>query len=256
MNARFAGLAALFLVPESGVREATKAEPEPAAASALRWHPPVADSWPPATAAGTAPDHGGRAVESRPSARGRPEGAHAAVVGIGAEAVAVGAALAGELRCRNRARVALLLVFDPVRETPAPLPAWPSTRALGASLGEGHAGAPRGRLVVVQLPSEPRAAVAAADRLAREAEVPTVLVVGGPRASAFDDLLARRDVLVVVESDGLAGSLAELATAELSHLNPHVVAQRPIGGIPRRLLARLGLGRARSLGARLDAALR
>lgn len=255
MNRPFARVAALFIVPHTEETEEGKPANGPApAAPPLQWYPPVAGAWHATTAAGTADHHEGPAVDARSSAE-RTGVVHAAVLGAGAEAVALGAALAGELRFRNRALAALLLVFDPVRQPPTPLPAWPGARTVCASLGESDAGAPRGRLVGVQLPSEPLAAVAAADRLARDVRVPTVLVLGGARASAFDDLLSRRDVLVVVESDGVAGSLAELATAELSRLNPHVVVQRPIAGTFWRLLARSGLGRARFLGARLDVAL-
>ena len=108
--------------------------------------------------------------------------------------------------------------------------------------------------VLLQLPGEPEAAASVAAELSAAAGVPTVLALCGPRSPAFDGLLRSRDVIIVSEAADLPGGLAELAARELRRLNRHVLVESGHGGGARRLLACVGLGRARSLGARLDSA--
>ena len=216
----------------------------------LEWRPPVEGKWPsPYASDASADDQVGAAGFPSPGDGDMP--AAVAVVGAGAEAVALAGALAGELRLRSRARTALLLVWAPAASSPAPTPAWPAARNLAATLAEGHDVAARGRLVHIQLPHDVTAAVAAANRLTTGARFPTVLVLGGPRSEAFDDLLSSRDVLVVLQPAGFPGSLTELAAQQLRRLNDRVEVERPIAGSVRRMLASSGMGRARSLGARL-----
>lgn len=256
MSRWFAQVAALFVAPaiDAPTAKPPLGESEPPA-HPTQWQPPVEATWDQPSEVGIPADDEGPA-ETRSTAVRPPGPVDAAVVGAGPDAVTLGATLAAELRCRNRARAALLLIWDPGGAAPAPMPAWAGARGLAATLGESHVCAARGRLVALQLPHEPLAAAATADSLAGDARVPAVLVLGGPRASAFHDLLGRLDILVVLEADGSPGSLTELAAAELRRLNPHVVVQSPLGGVGRRLLALSGLGRARSLGARLDEAVR
>lgn len=231
---------ALFVAPEAGAAsrcppvapESNRRAPE------RHWRPPV-------------PGDGSAALASGASAAGRTGASSgAAVLGRGTDALALAAALAGELRVRDRARAALLLVWNPPCTPPAPLPAWPGARDLAAALADGHPVAPRGRLVSLQLPPDPATAAAAATALAGRAGVPTVLVLSGPRSSDFDDLLASRDLLVVVEPAGSASALGSLAAAELRRLNRRVLVASPLAGRGRRLLASAGLGRARHLAAR------
>ena len=254
MSGLLTRVGALFLAPDhdavslarpSTVGEATEGPP------GVRWQPPVEAEWRPASPADAPAD--GQAIADGPHRFGQGrEPVDAVVLGAGADALALAAALAGELRVRRRARAALLLVWDAMSDTPAPMPASRGARNLASSLGERHDVVARGRLVQLQLPHEPSAAVAAADRLARTVDVPTVLVLAGPRASAFDDLLAGGELVVVLESESLPAPVAVMAAAQLRCLNRRVVVERPIGGVGRRLLALSGLARARFLGSRLD----
>jgi hypothetical protein len=258
-------VAALFVAPEAEATPVAPVAGDPKArlaplvageADARRvpvvvWEPPSGSRWLPASsAAGPAED--GATRDEPDAVSGRQPPVDAAVLAAGTDAMAVGAALAGELRARGRHRTALVLVWDPRREAPNPTPAWPCARNLAAELAVDQVVAPRGRIVLVQLPHEPEAAAIAASRLSREASVPTVMVVAGPRTSVLNELLSTCDVLVVLESAGLPGYVAELATAELRLLNPRVLVERPLGGAARRLLAHAGVSRARRLRARME----
>ena len=189
-------------------------------------------------------------VASPSSGRGDTE-IDAAVIAPGSDAVTFGSALAGELRARSRSRTALLLVWDPAAATPPATPAWRAARRLAAALSGSHDVAARGRLVRLQLPHDATAAAAAATRLTGSARVPTVVVLGGPRSAAFDGLLSSLDLLVVLRSAECPSSLTDLAVAQLRQVNDRIEVERPIVGSARRALAACGLGRARSLGARL-----
>lgn len=254
MKGLLAEAAALFVVPA-----ATTAPTRPAAAEdgrhpvRLEWQPPVLADGSPTAAVESPIGSGGPDLDaSRPDRGGAAASIGAVVIGGGSDALALGAALAGELRLRQRARTALLLIWDPAREAPVPLPGWPAARRLAGELGDDADVAARGRLVAVRLPAEASAAAGAAQRLTRSAGVPTVLVLGGARSSDFDVLLAERDLLVVLQGDDLPPSLARLAADELRDLNPHVLVERPIGGGMRRVLALAGLTRARRLRVAID----
>ena len=249
---------------EAGPVPLLEGEAEPGPATPIAWAPPVADGSLPAPATHVfAGDRSpGAPAGERPTRDtprtvvGRRPPVGAALLGGGADAVAAGAALAGELRARGGRRAALVLVWDPMRQAPDPMPAWPAARNLATTLGAGHVVAARGCIVQVQLPREPEAAAAVAERLSAEKGLATVLVVAGPRTAALDDLLSARDVLVVLDSAGLSGRVAELATAELRRLNARVLVEAPIGGGLRKWAAVAGLGRSRRLGARIEEILR
>lgn len=252
MSGLLANAAALFVVPASTT--APICHPAPASAveaDALAWQPPVAREWP----STWAPDMpaGGDAADVSPADSRVTEPAGAVVIGGGSDALVLGAALAGELRRRERARAALLLVWDPDGGKATPLPACPAARRLAAVLGDDADVAARGQLAELRLPVEASAAAEAAQRLTRRVDVPTVLVLCGPRSPNFDALLTERDLLVVLQPDGLPASLAGLAADELRALNRRVLVEGPIGGVGRRLAALCGLGRARRLGGRLEA---
>lgn len=255
MSRLLAQVARLFVVPDAPAARAQVAGEGRAGLTPLvAWQPPGGSESPPAPAlVQTVEDGATRREPDR--AVGLRQPAAAAVIGSGADAVVMGAALAAELRARGRYRSAVVLLWDPQRDGQHPLPAWPGPRRLAETLAGCDPVAPRGRIVQVQLSHDAEPAAAAAVSLVRTVDVPTVVVVAGPRTSVFDQLLATRDVLVVLESAGLASYIAELATAELRRLNPRVLVEVPIGGGGRRVLARAGVSRARGLGSRIEESL-
>lgn len=261
MSDRLAQLAALFIAPPTSATRiaAGDAAERPYGPPVIEWRPPVDVPRSPASppAVPVTPSTGAmheRSEGAAPAPPAQRPDRTAAVMGVGPDTLGLAAGLAGELRVRSGARTALLLAWSPARPAPAPLPAWPATRRLAAGFAPSHQVAARGRLVLLQLPGEPEAAASVAAELSAAAGVPTVLALCGPRSPAFDGLLRSRDVIIVSEAADLPGGLAELAARELRRLNRHVLVESGHGGGARRLLACVGLGRARSLGARLDSA--
>jgi hypothetical protein len=265
MSGPLARIAGLFVAPAATVAsvpriEAARGGGRVYTAPVAGWQPPAEGHGPSASAAdasGSDTDGSDRVStwDTGAVSDDRPSVIHAAVFGAGTDAVALGAALAGELRARVRGRAAVLMVWDPSRESPAPMPAWPGARTVAAALSAGAPAVARGRLVQVELPHDPVVAAAVAARLAGRGGVPTVMVLAGPRPPAFDDLLTSRDVLVVMEGSGAPAALTALAAVELRRLNPRVRVEAPIAGAGRRLLALAGLARARHFGPSIDAAM-
>lgn len=141
-----------------------------------------------------------------------------AVLAPPADAPALGAALALALARRAHAPAALVCVWAPVAGRPLwRAPALPAAARLAAALvARGHDARGSGRLVVVRLASQcDRAASEALRASAAAASVPVVLALAGPRAAAFDALLAQQDLVVVAVAPGAEPALARLAVAGL-----------------------------------------
>jgi hypothetical protein len=142
-----------------------------------------------------------------------------AVLTAAPDAPALGAALGLALARRRRAPVAAVCVRTPGR---SPWPAWrapalPAARRLAAGLAaRGHDARPAGRLALVGLGgADDDAALAARRVLAASGAAPTVLALGGPRAAAFDALLAEQDLVVVGVREDADPILTRLAIAGL-----------------------------------------
>jgi hypothetical protein len=210
----------------------------------------------------------------------------AAVLGRPGEAEPLAAALALALRRRDGARAAIVAVH--AQAIPEPSMSDGATSALRAgsaatsalragsattsALRAGSATTParrladrldargleayaRGRLVWVALPAEPGQAVAAVQRAAAVG-APLVVALTAPRTAALDELLADRDLVVLVVRDP-AGPLAAAASEELEARATRRVVAPPLAGAARILAGRLPLPGVRGLlrgdGARVPA---
>jgi hypothetical protein len=93
----------------------------------------------------------------------------------------------------------------------------PAAARLAATLrARGHAATAAGRLVVVRLSTSCEEAASQALRVGAAAGgAPTVLALAGPRAAAFDALLAMQDLVVVAVAPAADAALARLATVGL-----------------------------------------
>jgi hypothetical protein len=149
------------------------------------------------------------------------------------------------LACGAPAAVVALWTDDSSRDHSARAGfALPPARRLAERLAaRGLAAAPRGRLVVVTLPSEPAVARAAAERTqAASGDAPFVLVVAGPRPPELDPLLAAADRLVVVPPPGAPDGLEPLALAAAARVGRSTgVLRLPSITPTTRLLAATGL---------------
>ena len=170
----------------------------------------------------------------------------AAVLGAPAAAVPVAAACAGELRARARA-VASVLCVSHGGEMPAGATT-PAVRRLAARLATGGLPATAcGRLAWVALDAEPRQAAEQVERCRALAGVPLVLAIAGPRAPAFEPLLADAELAVAVLPAEADDALRVLAVATLPSRDALVLPPLPPG--PPRWAAMAGLARLRSLKA-------
>jgi hypothetical protein len=164
----------------------------------------------------------------------------AAVVGAAAEAAALGAALALVLARRNGSSAAVLCLAGtspPAWHAPA-VPA--ARRMCGALRARGLPARASGRLAIVPLAAAASEAALEAGRTfaAAGAGSAAVLVLGGPRDSAFDALLARVDVALAAVPAAAPGSLAALAVAGLEAAGPRTVAAaQPLTGVGSALAA-------------------
>lgn len=174
--------------------------------------------------AGDLPPGAGQALVTREEAsapaRAHPAPPAVAVLAAAPDAPALGAALGLALARRRRAPVVAVCVWTAGR---AALPVWrapalPAARRLAAGLAaRGYDARPAGRLAVVRLAgSDEDAAVAARRALAAAGAAPAVLALGGPRAAAFDALLAEQDLVVVGTRRGADPVLTRLALAGLA----------------------------------------
>lgn len=205
------------------------------------WTPPAAAK----SSAGEVPSERFDAARMRVARRGlltivlEPSGA----------AAPVGAAVANELRCRARARTALLIVWAPSGVPAAAAPAWPAARRLAERLEAGGSSAvARGRLVRVDLPPDPEAAAARIPELIA-GDAPAVLVLAGPRPATFDQVLAAARLVVLVTDADRPPAVEELAVEELAHRGARVSIMAPMGSATARVVAGAGLGRLRRLSA-------
>ncbi|MDP1846785.1 MAG: hypothetical protein Q8K79_03250, partial [Solirubrobacteraceae bacterium] len=117
--------------------------------------------------------------------------------------------------------------------------AMPAAARVAATLtARGHDATAAGRLVVARLGAAPGEAAGQALRVGAAAgAAPVVLALAGPRARAFDELLALQDLVVVGVAAGADPSLARLATAGLERA---VTCDVPPAD-PGRVLAAAGL---------------
>ncbi|HVF77439.1 MAG TPA: hypothetical protein VNA28_04000 [Solirubrobacteraceae bacterium] len=135
------------------------------------------------------------------------------------DAPALAAGLGLALARRERASAAVVCVWAAQSGRQQwHAPALPAAARLAASLGaRGHVARGSGRLVIVSLATACEDAAAEAPRvLAAAGAAPTVLALAGPRAAAFDELLAAQDLVVVAVSPGSDPALARLAVAGLA----------------------------------------
>ncbi len=174
------------------------------------------------------------------------------VLATGSEGRMAATALALSLAKAHRARCAVVCRWDGGDGGPSrPLLAGVAARRLAERLGgRGLAVVPRGRLVVVDLPSDPVAARAAAERVMGVVDGPPVLVlVAGPRPAALDPLLATLDRLVVVPAADAPPGLEAIALDDAARLGRSVtllaLPDAPLGRTlspPLRAAARAALG--------------
>ena len=166
-----------------------------------------------------------------------------AVLSAAEDARAVAVAAAGILARRARAACALACIWtapEAHRHPEARPPAGRASRRLAAALcARGLDALPCGRAAVVALPPDPGEAVAAAGHaMAAARAAPAVLALGGPRAAAFDDLIAAQHrVLIVTRPDG-AGAIGALAVDGLPAGGPpHETCALALGAVGRALAA-------------------
>jgi hypothetical protein len=143
-----------------------------------------------------------------------------AVLTAAPDAAALGAALGLALARLHRAPVVAVCVWSRGQAAGPALrgPAWPAARRLAAGLASrGHDARAAGRLAVVwPAGCADDAALEARRVLVAAGAAPTVLALGGPRAAAFDALLADQDLVVVGTRGGADPTLARLAVAGLA----------------------------------------
>ena len=179
-----------------------------------------------------------------PAAATLPRAGRALVLGRPADALPLAAALAGELRARERAAAALLVSWpsEPVR--PA-LAARPAQRLAVRLDSRGLEAVARGRLAWLALSKPSVGAAAATVRAEAAADGPSVVAVTGPRCDALDALIEDSHLVVVVLPRDADPALAELALAGLSACRAPVIVCPPLTGALTRLLALAGRGRLR-----------
>lgn len=173
-----------------------------------------------------------------------PQMSSALVFGRPADALSLAAALAGELRSREHAAAALLVVWP--GELPRPAPATRAALRLAVRLdARGLAAVARGRLAWLALSGPSVGAAAAVVRAEAAAGVPSVVAVTGPRCDALDALLEERDLVVVVLPRDADPALEDLALADLAACRAPVMICPPLEGSYLPLLALAGRGRLR-----------
>jgi len=141
-----------------------------------------------------------------------------AVLAPPADAPALGAVLGLMLARRERAPVAVVCVWPAVAARPRwRAPALPAAGRLAAALvARGLDARGSGRLVVVRLAAQCDEAAAQARRASAAAgPAPVVLALAGPRAAAFDALIAAQDLVVVALPADAEPAMARLAVAGL-----------------------------------------
>ena len=162
-----------------------------------------------------------------------------AVLASPADAPALAAALGLALARAHRSPLAVLCLWSPQPPRGWRAPAMPAAARVAATLtARGHDAIAAGRLVLARLGAAPDEAAGQALRVGAAAgAAPVVLALAGPRARAFDELLALQDLVVVGVAAGADPALARLATAGLER----AVACDVPPADPGRLLASAGL---------------
>jgi hypothetical protein len=163
-----------------------------------------------------------------------------AVLAPPADAPALGAVLGLALARRERAPVAVVCIWSPAPTRALwRAPALPAAVRLAAALtARGHDARGSGRLVVVRLAAPCEEAAAEVLRASAAAgSAPVVLALAGPRAAAFDAVLAAQDLVVVALPPESDPALARLAVAGLER---GLTCEIPAGH-PARSLAAAGL---------------
>lgn len=186
-----------------------------------------------------APARSGRGLTSRPTTAGRRPPPAVAVLASPADAPALAAALGLALARVHRSPLAVVCVWSPQPTRGWRAPAMPAAARAAATLtGRGHDATAAGRLVVARLAAAPDEAAGQALRVGAAAgAAPVVLALAGPRAGAFDELLALQDLVVVGVASGADPTLVRLATAGLQRA---VTCAIPPAD-PGRVLAAAGL---------------
>lgn len=176
---------------------------------------------------------------SRPATAGRRPPPAVAVLASPADAPALAAALGLALARAHRSPVALLCLWSPHPTRGWRAPALPAAARMAATLtARGHDASAAGRLVLARLCASPDEAAWQALRVGAAAgAAPVILALAGPRARAFDELLALQDLVVVGMAAGADPALARLATAGLERAVTCIVPPAD----PGRILAAAGL---------------
>ena len=174
----------------------------------------------------------------------------AVVLGPTGSVVSVAAAVAGELRARERAPAALICMWRPAGPCATASPAGAATlgarRTAQRLADRGAAATACGRLAWLVLDDDPAAAAASAHRaVAAAADAPAVVAVAAPRPAPFESLLAAADLAVVVLPSDADPALASLALSGLPARSATV--QPPLAPGPARWAAMAGLARLRGL---------
>ncbi len=156
-----------------------------------------------------------------------------------ADAASLGAALALALARAHRAPVVVVCIWtgDEAMAPARGRAALPAARRLAAALAaRGHEAWAAGRLVLVGLAGPGAdAALEARRALVAAGAVPSVLALGGPRAAAFDALLADHDLVVVASRSGADAVLTRLAIASLDRAARACACEVPAGPGARSL---------------------
>jgi len=178
-----------------------------------------------------------------------------------AQAGAAGAALGLAAAAAARTPCALVCRWtgaEPDDEPSSALAVRAARRLAGRLSARGLAAASRGRLVTVDLPASASLARAAVERATAAAgDVPTVLVIAGPRSSAFDPLLADLDRLVVVPPPDAPPGLEHLAIDAAARLGRATSLLRvPSSAATHRVTIASGLLLSPSLRSAAETALR
>ena len=190
-------------------------------------------------AAAQALTESGPAPAAPPAAGPRRPPPAVAVLAPPADAPGLAAALGLALARAHRSPLAVLCLWSPQPIRGWRAPAMPAAARRAAVLtARGHDATAAGRLVLVRLGAAPDAAAAGALRAGATAgPAPVVVALAGPRAAAFDELLALQDLVVVGVAAGADPALARLATAGLERA---VTCDVPPAD-PGRMLAAAGV---------------
>ena len=176
---------------------------------------------------------------SQPVAGSRRPPPAVAVLASPSDAPALAAALGLALARAHRSPVAVLCVWSPQPARGWRAPAMPAAARVARTLvARGHDATAAGRLVLARLGDRADEAAGQALRVGAAAgAAPVVLALAGPRAGAFDELLALQDLVVVGVAAGADPALARLATAGLERAVTCAVPPAD----PGRILATAGL---------------